>query len=82
MSFDIDIRTKAVQSTATVSAVPIAKSARLSVQIHATTKPIVGWAMYPFLKLDLIRRERRRVEGVKRLMETGELTAEQAFPLS
>ncbi|MDA1297335.1 MAG: SRPBCC family protein [Chloroflexi bacterium] len=69
-----------VSGTGTITCAPNGDGANFSIRIHATTHGI-GCLLYPMIRIDFIRRERKRVKNLKRLAESGELdpkTAEAA----
>lgn len=50
-------------------------------QIPSTTLLLLGWLMYPMIRLDFSKREKRRLALIKTMAESGELypdSAEQA----
>lgn len=68
---------RGVTGTGLLTCAPNGENTDFSVRIHATTHG-VSWVLYPLVRLDFIRRERKRVVALKRLAESGELDPENA----
>lgn len=77
-SAHLDVRSKFVDSIASITCAPSGEHLGCTFHVHSTTKPGIGWLIYPMVKADLGKRERRRVAAVKRVIESGELQASQA----
>ena len=76
-SFELDIRTRGMRGVGVIACQPNGDRTDLSFTVHATTSGI-GWLMYPMVRWDFARREGRRVNAVKRMIESGELKASEA----
>ena len=77
-SVHFDVRSKFVNSIASITCAPSVEHTDCTFHVRSTTKPGIGWLIYPMVKADLGKRERRRVAAVKRMIESGELQASQA----
>ena len=74
-------RFKSVDSTAKVTYVANGDATTITVDVHVTTKPVMGWLMSPMIRRDVGRREQNRIDTLKRMIESGEMKASEADPL-
>lgn len=66
-----------VSGTGFLDCAPNGDNTDFSIRIHATTHSI-SWLLYPMVRLDFIRREKKRTLALKRMAESGELDPKNA----
>ncbi len=72
-SVDVEFKSKAMKGTATFSFNPSGEGTDLVLSADATTQPLLGWLMYPMIRMDFRKRETGRLALVKQMAESGEL---------
>ena len=77
-SVDTEFRTKAMKGIATFSFNASGEGTDLVLSAHGTTLPLLGWLMYPMIRMDFPKREKDRLALVKRMAESGELDPAKA----
>lgn len=76
-SAHFDVRSKFVDSIASITCAPTVEHTDCTFHVRSMTKPGIGWLIYPMVKADLGKRERRRVAAINGLIESSELQASQ-----
>ena len=69
-----------MKGTARFSFNPSGEGMDLVLSAHGTTPPLLGWLMYPMIRMDFTKREKDRLALVKTMAESGELNPANAEP--
>ena len=77
-SVDVEFKTKAMEGTATFSFDTSGEGTDILLSAHTTTLPLIGWLMYPMIRMDFRKREKGRLAVVKVMAESGELNPANA----
>ena len=77
-SVDVEFKTRTMKGEATFSFNASGDGTDLVLLAHSTTLPLLGWLMYPMIRMDFRKRETDRVTLVKRMAESGELDPSNA----
>ncbi|MDA1188642.1 MAG: SRPBCC family protein [Chloroflexi bacterium] len=77
-SFGVKFTTSAMRGEAEWAFHSSGDDTSVSLSIHATSRPIMGWLMYPMIRMDFSKREKSRLANVKHLIESGDLTVPTA----